>query len=50
MITDPLTIKLYSMQPDITTTGQIIVYVVLILFWGIVGFYALKNETKLKAH
>ena len=38
------------MQTDLTTAGQIIVYVALIMFWGFVGFYALKNEIKLKAH
>jgi hypothetical protein len=38
------------MQSDLTTTGQVVVYVLLIMFWGLIGFYALKNETKLKAH
>jgi len=38
------------MQTDLTTTGQIIVYAALIIFWGLIGFYALKNERKLKAH
>jgi len=37
------------MQADLTTTGQVIVYVALIIFWGFIGFYALKNEIKLKA-
>lgn len=38
------------MQTNITTTGQLIVFVALIIFWVSIGIYALKNEIKSKSH
>ena len=38
------------MQINLTIADQLIVYISLVIFWGSIAAYVLKNEKKMKVH
>ena len=38
------------MQTNLTIADQLVVYFLLIVFWGSIAAYVLRNEKKMNAH